>query len=185
MFLFAVASAFNSLPSLPTPLDFCLNATSSGRPSLTTIYEYQPAFTSALFSFLLCFMGFFFFNYAFHHQPYFTFIYLFVSPSSPIKNVISPSALFCSPLYPQHLEQGIGHIKHLISICFMNKLGSEQAGACFQWICTSWWNSPSALSHSSVTPSMLTSPGGQGPSRLLHIALEEPFPHPGQGSRNA
>lgn len=111
--------------SCSTPLDFCLKATSSRKFSLTTFYQYQPSFSSTLFTPFALFYVFFPLNCVFHHLPYLTFICLFVSPPSPIKNVISPRALFSFLLCPQHLEQCLGHIRHLISKCYMNKLGSE------------------------------------------------------------
>lgn len=63
----------------------------------------------------------FFFNFTFHDLPYSTFVYLFVSPPTPVENVISLRVLFYSLLYLHHLEQCLGHTRHLISMCSVNK----------------------------------------------------------------
>ena len=80
-FAFAIAFAFSTVPSLPIPSDSCLNAaTTTGRPSLTTLCKIPTCPTSALFSLLLGFM--FFFPLPFHHLPYSPLLFVCL-PSLP------------------------------------------------------------------------------------------------------
>lgn len=135
-FLLAVAFAFSILLSLPSPSDFCLNFTSPGRLSSPPFVKYHThiPYLSTLFPFTLFYV--IFSHWVFCQLPYSTFIYLSPLPSQSRMSSLCGLCfiLCCAP----SIKNCIGHIRPLTSICYTNKLGTEEIKACCQWLCTSF-----------------------------------------------